>query len=356
MTKIIAFDEAGNTGEDLLNLDQPVFSLASVWLSRETASALAFCQGKEVHFRTARRSPGGRNAIVRVLTDPALSSETVRTVAFHKSFSVVAKMVDLLVEPVAPRTGYDLYSEGAHLALSNLLFATLPVVLGVEPWMRILERFVAMCREPTKEQRANFVFTLGDIAVHADSHTEEHLRLLAAGTAVGEFGGSGIPDLDPAPPCLMALCHAWAADGEPFGILHDQRKELRRWEPYLAEFWRESAGPQTFILFDGRTITYPLPVTGLNMAASHSDARLQVADVVAGAVQLVLGGEVGVSSDPVFAATLRDDTPLLSWLVRGSVWPTLDIDPTALGVQPGATANLADALTAWTLRGRISDN
>jgi hypothetical protein len=265
----------------------------------------------------------------------------------HKPFSVVAKMVDLLVEPVAARSGYDLYAEGAHLALSNVMFATMPVMCGAEPWTRILERFVVMCREPTREQRADFVLTLGDVARQVDSDARAYIRLLAVGAAAGEFGGSGIPDLDPAPPCLVALSHAWAADGEPFGILHDDRTELRRWEPFLAEFWRERDDVQTFVLYDGRTITYPLPVTSLSMAASHTDPRLQVADLVAGAIQMVLNAEVGIRSDPTFAATLRNDTPIMSWLIHGSVWPTLDMDPTALGVKSGAANNLADALAVW---------
>jgi hypothetical protein len=350
VTRVIAFDEAGNTGEDLLNNEQPVFTLASVWIETDVAEALAAYKGKELHFRSARKSHDGRAAILRVLTDPALSPETVRVTAIHKAFSVVAKMVDLLVEPLAASTGYDLYAGGAHIALSNLLFATLPVMLGDEAASRVFESFVVMCREPTKERRASFVLTLGEAARCADGRAEEHLKLLAAGTAVGAFGGSGIPDLDPAPPSLMALAHSWAADGESFAILHDDRPELLRWEPYLARFWPGSAEPETFILYDGRSLTYPLPVTGLAVAASHTDPRLQIADVVAGSLQFVLNAQLGIGSDPVFAATLRHETPLLSWLVDGIVWPSLDIDPEVLGVQPGATANLADAVTAWTAR------
>lgn len=350
MTRVVAFDEAGNTGEDLLNADQPVFSLASVGLPISTASALAVSQGSELHFRKARRSKSGRSAILHVLTDPALSRDTIRVVGLHKQFSVVAKMVDLLVEPLAARASYDLYSEGTHLALSNLLFGTLPVVLGKDPWTRVLKDFVAMCREPTKELRRSFIQTLEKTALNADERTAGHLKLLAAGTALGEFGESGIPDLDPAPPCLIALAHAWAADGAPFSILHDDRKELRRWEPYLAGYWQERKDPETFVLFNGRSITYPLPVKGLKMAASEADPRLQVADVVAGAAQMVLAAQIGVSPDPKFASTLREATSIMSWFVHGNVWPTLDVDPLSLGVQPGATPNLADAMTAWSIR------
>lgn len=352
MARIVAFDEAGNTGEDLLNRDQPVFTLASVLLPPEVALELTHHPGKEFHFRTARKSQSGRAAILHVLTDSALSSKTVRTVAIHKRFAVVAKMVDLLVEPLAARSGFDLLAEGTHLALSNLLYATLPAMLGSDSTERLLLSFVAMCRDPTKAKRAKFVLTLRDLSAHANERVRGHLRTLAAGAALGEFGGTEIPDLDPAPTCLHSLAVAWAGDGERFGILHDDRKELKRWEPFLAMFWRASAEPETFVLFDGRPMTYPLPVTGLNIASSQADARLQVADIVAGSLQFVLNEIVGIRRDSTFATTLRNETPLMSWVVDGNVWPTLDMSPAALGVQPGATPNLADALATWISRKR----
>ena len=352
MQKTVAFDEAGNTGQDLLNEAQPVFALASVDVAPETAASLVENPGKELHFKTARKSRGGREAILRVLTDAALSPETVRTVVAHKRFSIVAKMVDLLVEPFAALTGYDLYAQGAHVAFSNLLFATLPVLLGPDRARRIFEGFVTMCREPTRHRRSEFILTLQDVADDGDEDTRGTLRLLAAGTDIGAFGGTGIPDLDPAPPCLIALAHSWADDGGPFGILHDDRPELRRWKPHFEKFWPGSAEPETFVLYDGRTLTYPLPVTELQVAASHTDPRLQVADVIAGSLQFVVNARVGVSPDPTFAATLQDETPVLSWLVHGIIWPTDDMDPGALGVQSGATANFADAVTAWTTRSR----
>jgi hypothetical protein len=345
---VVAFDEAGNTGEDLLNLDQPVFTLASVVIDPASASVLAEYGTKELHFKAARRSHVGRETVIRVLTDPALSPETVRTVALHKRFSVVAKMVDLLVEPLAALTGYDLYAEGAHVAFSNLLFATLPVMLGDDDASRVFKSFVAMCRLPSPDSRAAFARSLEEAAQRTDGATREHLDVLATGAAVGAFGGGGIPDLDPAPPCLIALAHSWAAAGDPFAILHDDRPELQRWRPYLAKFWPGSCEPQTFVLYDGRTLTYPLPVTALDVATSDSDERLQIADVVAGSLQLVLNAQLGLTSDPVFAARLRNETPLLTWLVEGNVWPSLERARSARRAtgsdsEPGRRCDLLDS-------------
>lgn len=350
MQKTIAFDEAGNTGQDLLQCEQPVFALASVCLEVDVAAQLAAFRGNELHFKSARRSEHGRRAILRVLSDPSLSQETVRAVVAHKPFTLVAKMVDLLVEPIAAANGHDLYAMGEHVARSNLLFATLPMTLGVEQARLLYEGFAQMCRQPTLRRRAAFIELLRTLAAGTDTQTAEHLKLFALGAARGEFGDGDVPDLDPAPPCLMALAHSWAADGEPFEILHDDRRELRRWAPHLAAFWPASSTPQTFVLYDGRTVTYPLPVTDLRVAPSHSDPRLQLADVVAGGLQFVLSSKLGSSPDPVFAARLAE-TPLLTWVTDdGYIWPSLDIGPDDLGVKPGATHSLADAITAWAMQ------
>ena len=60
---LIAFDESGNTGQDLINPRQPIFSLASVYLSDvETEEAIEFLTahtGKELKFSNLIRSAAG---------------------------------------------------------------------------------------------------------------------------------------------------------------------------------------------------------------------------------------------------------------------------------------------------------
>jgi hypothetical protein len=348
VTRTVVFDEAGNSGPDLLNRDQPVFTLASTSLSPAAAESLVPDSITELKFARLRRSRAGREVVLRVLTDPALNADSVRVIAIHKLFSLVAKMVDLLVEPVAAADGYDLYAHGEHLALSNLIYAALPVIIGEDEAQHLYEGFVGMLREPTRERRMAFVLELGEVAKGAPANVAQLLRLFAAGTVRGEFGDSDLSDLDPAPPCLMALAESWAAAGEPFEILHDDRAELERWKPALALFWEPRAESTTFVLYDGRTITYPLPVAGLEVAASHADLRVQVADVIAGSLQMTLNALAGRCSDEVFADRIKDETPLMDWVIGASVWPTLDFGPDELGARSGATANLADEITAWT--------
>jgi hypothetical protein len=62
----VGFDESGNTGEDLLNAQQPVFVLASVHVSEEDASSLLGLRTRELHFTREKNSQKGRQKILEI--------------------------------------------------------------------------------------------------------------------------------------------------------------------------------------------------------------------------------------------------------------------------------------------------
>lgn len=59
----IYFDESGNTGSNLIDLDQPVFTLASCTFSKEISEQLLKLidskSTQEVHFKNLRRRKSG---------------------------------------------------------------------------------------------------------------------------------------------------------------------------------------------------------------------------------------------------------------------------------------------------------
>src|SRR5947208_417377 len=130
MKPLIAFDEAGNSGGNLLDPEQPVFVLASVHLENNRALELASPDGTELKFGTLKRSERGQRRIIELLNSPDLDGDSVLIASFHKPFMVITKLVDLLVEPLRYAGGIDLYERGANLALANLFHFTMPTFLG----------------------------------------------------------------------------------------------------------------------------------------------------------------------------------------------------------------------------------
>ena len=117
MKPLIAFDEAGNSGGNLLDPEQPTFVLASVHLSDEETNALLPPRAGEYKFATLKRSAPGREAILDFLNSPILTEDRYLVSGFHKKFMAVTKMVDMLVEPLTHRDGINLYERGANIGL-----------------------------------------------------------------------------------------------------------------------------------------------------------------------------------------------------------------------------------------------
>lgn len=88
----IYIDESGNTGSDLLNKQQPVFTTASCDFTDEEAryllSKLPSSNADEVHFKRLRKTASGQNAIVELLSDELINLERVEVQLTHKEFMV----------------------------------------------------------------------------------------------------------------------------------------------------------------------------------------------------------------------------------------------------------------------------
>jgi len=95
MNPVVAFDESGNTGQNLLDQTQLVFTLASVNLDyKESMEALDIFKkdGKdEQHFVNLKRRPSGQQKIIEFLKYNKFNSDRIKVSAIHKSYMVTTK-------------------------------------------------------------------------------------------------------------------------------------------------------------------------------------------------------------------------------------------------------------------------
>lgn len=223
----VAFDEAGNTGADLLNSDQPVFSLASVSLTHAEADELLAPirtpQTGELKFSRLKRSDSGCRRLLKLLTSPALTSENVSLSLFHKRFVAIAKIFDLLIEPLAHRDGHDFLKQGFNLAYSNLLYVCLPVYFGSDNVDSLLAAFINMFRQRTSESVSSFYIIAHDLF---DKHSTSAIAgpfapVLNSERMIGEIlNYNGKLALDPAIPAFFQQCATWGERlGGPFRLV-----------------------------------------------------------------------------------------------------------------------------------------
>jgi hypothetical protein len=324
---IVAFDESGNTGENLLDQEQPIYCLASVHVDESDAEALAadiLLKGQtELKFGSLRGSRRGRTAILAALTSGLLEPGSARVTPVHKRFMVIAKLFDDLIEPEFYERGIDLYDGGGHLALANLLYRRGPQACGVDRWEPLLASYVAMERDPSDQCIDAFLRTLNTCRIAAgaldvrrllDVIDVAHVRWAVR---LGRDEGTAVPTLDPALPSLVENCNWWDERVGRFVLEHDEAPVMRRLRAEIDRLRAPGAAASVGRYWADR-MRLPLGVDSMRVVRSDASRRVQLADLVAGACVAWLRGTIGLGRDFVFAGELSK-TPLPG-LVENEIW------------------------------------
>jgi hypothetical protein len=156
---VVVMDEAGHTGENLLDSDQPVYALAALQMDEATAkAAVSDAIGRaprtmtELKFSVLRRSNVGRKNLLTLLHDVGLTPDDAAVIVMHKPFMVASKLIDELVEPRMLAKGLQptFYATGAAKRMAHSLYELGPRALG-EMYDELTASFVAMLRDYTPE-------------------------------------------------------------------------------------------------------------------------------------------------------------------------------------------------------------
>jgi len=144
----IYFDEAGNTGQDMLNKDQKVFVLASVNYDATAQNEIKslFNVDGEIHFKQLKNSGNGRRKILNFLNSSWIKEDHIILYYANKEFATCGQIVNLLIETVFHHNGYDLYLHGLHIAYTNWIFYFGNFYWNKHLFNIFLEAFVAMIR------------------------------------------------------------------------------------------------------------------------------------------------------------------------------------------------------------------
>lgn len=348
--RLISLDESGNTGPDLFNKDQPVFVLSSTDITTAEAeqllSQVRTHQAPEAKFTSLKKSNAGRKRVARFLESAKAYADRIRTTYYHKRYMVVTKVVDVLIETSAHRDGIDLYKDGANIATANYHYFCMPTFCGKERTQDFLDAFVSMTR--TRDQSSIDQFYYQAWQIHAASIDKRYSTSIAPILATEPMihdilEHNGPASIDPAIPSFFEHCAYWGdALGEHFDVLHDQSKTLFQ-EKESVELFMSKDIPYAEIGYDRRKYGFPLKANGISFGDSKTDPRLQVVDLVAGsscywATTLARG-----QTDDAFGKQLNElGMPLFT---ANALWPSLDVDPKAMGTVHDGGINAVDYMT-----------
>jgi hypothetical protein len=364
MFPTVAFDEAGNTGQNLLDPVQPVFVSAGVLLSeddiRGLREELEWGEDEELHFKVLKRSRRGIERIVRLFDSPAITDRSVKSFAIHKPYMITTKVIDILMEELAHRHGVDLYRDGGAHATANLFYSVGPAFCGAGLYREMLERFVDMIRTRTGAAVKRFYTCLRDMydACDDDVFGGGIAALIATEGIVDDIvARADITDLDPAIPAFIQVAGSWDAQlQKEWHIVHDESKPIAYEQDHIESYLDHPDEPRRAVGQGDHRIELPLRATRLDLRSSDEVPLLQVADVIASSGAHVLRGVADASYKDSLWHRLTDSA--LMELRIGRVWPSTEVDPEKLGRRgdDGSMVELSAGLIARSMERRYGPN
>jgi len=285
----IFVDESGNTGLDLLSVEQPLFCLASTSIDDATAFSLLqplLRQGQvEAKYSTLKRSDAGKQALIDFFNSPEICQETVNLELVHKRFALCAQIVDKLIEPATHDQGIDLYEKGLNIWTSNLLFYTGQYTYPDGLWDQFLAAFVHAHRTNTHVAYIELENILDRCRASPNQGWERNADLLSLACgrckeSLSVFENRAV--FDPSSDLFMKLVQHWMGKSAgTLDIYHDSSKPMARLASYLRTLMTPIA-PRT-VGQGERQAEFPLRVNELNLVNSRDHPSVQLADIFAGA-------------------------------------------------------------------------
>ncbi len=322
----VVCDESGYEGEKLVGGTTDVFAHASMRL--DTASAAACMR----ELRERIRSPATEykaNHLLRqrhrsVLTWLLGPSGPLyghgRVYLIDKSFFAVGRVVDLLVGEAGRPAGIGLYQGEPVNAMAVTLYREGQRTFPRDLWDAFLVSSNNLMRTTDRldgrESVETFFHSLEELRLAgAPGPVDDILRLLQRARHQADVARAQLVDngkatsaLDPLIPAIVQAVVHWGADGHPVAIVHDRQNTLSA--ERIAQFKQLIGRPHPAL--SGGSPSGRL--ASLNLAASHSDVRIQLADILAGTARKIASEELNGRGDAELTALLPP------YVDPGSIW------------------------------------
>ena len=343
---MIYFDEAGNSGDNLLDSDQTVYTLVSHNYSEEEATAilselLKESKADELHFKNLRKYSKYRTMVLAVLNNELIEKQRVFHYVGHKEFMIVAHLVDQLIEPVLHDGGIDIYKEGLNLSTSNIIY-----ILGSNVWDKELFKnmcacFVSWARSVSEHDSIVFYAAVNKLLESVKGSTDKLLiGLIAKSQRFKESieYGLGKYTLDITLSCLVAHCQHWADICQnPFNITFDASKQIDYWRDRIEYLSKEL--PPAEVGYGSRKYKYPLLIDNFKTESSKHNMSLQLADLFASSINFCYN-TLAKGNEDEFCRAIWESK--INETRGNSIWPTTMVTPEQLDMTDTAGVNPLD--------------
>lgn len=293
---MLYFDEAGYTGPDLTNVQQPYFTMASVCITDEDVELIKadieYAKwGTELHFANMYTNPQGRAVLNKLFAHPLMDNKHIRLAYANKRYCIYAQIVNTLIETFYHELGVNIYEGAGNLVMANQMYYC-AILHPNQPLVNEFEsNFVKMVRNSTVEAVADFYRTTDKLRADKDT-SEMFLDVLSeiplTMIIIRETLHNESFYLDLTVPLFSESIQKWyQSTGNKHDILFDSS------EPFFANLGlmqslRDMEHEETLVGYGENKHVYPLPVGNMELAKSHENFGIQIADVYASALNFIL--------------------------------------------------------------------
>jgi len=279
----IYIDEAGNTGQDLLNSDQPVFVLASHNYTLEEMDTLRgiFETKEELHFKNLKNSPVGRKNLIEFINHPLISEKHINVVVADKLNVACGHVVDRLMEPVYFDENIDIYAGKQNMLLNSYLH-----VFGTKYWDKALfesfiTTFISMARNKSPESIESFYNAAS--MLYDSPKTRQRAILVTVLKSREQIDEILEPidkfALDVALSSFLLLCHLWfKKTKELITAFHDNSKQLEFYQ-YLIDKLIDGTHEKRIVQMGTEEVTLPYQVNEFKLVDSKDFLGVQLPDL-----------------------------------------------------------------------------
>lgn len=300
----IAFDESGNTGQNLLDKDQPYFALASVRLSQTEVDELVGIfnsSAKELHFKRLRKSQQSKEELIKFLNHDLINWNKVKYQITNKEFALIGHIVDRFIEPVMYRNGKNIYKDRSNIILTNLLH-----IFGRNAWdKKLFDRFLLtfqnFIRNANKDTIIEFYRSTEELI--ASINRAEYTKILEwiiDSKEISESIINGVKGyiIDLTYPTFNLLSDSWYDQlNSTFQVIHDNSKAIEFYKDLLYFLSNPKKMDEMEVGYGNRKMTYPLKFTNIELVDSCDFYEVQIADLIASSLCFGLTNQSKIQTD-----------------------------------------------------------
>ncbi|PEG58909.1 hypothetical protein CQY21_20210 [Mycolicibacterium boenickei] len=273
-------------------------------------------KGLELKSTTLLQNASRRAALLNTLTPGGPLSGRAKFLVIDKWYMAAAKVIDLVIEEDAYAKGIDIYGTGEAYRMAQVLIQEGPRAFGERRMQKLLGDFVSFVRRKqrggAKTTEAELLQTIDDLRLRNNrrSVTAIMQRLWEGRHYLAGYGpdapATSMGTLEPIVPAIVSTAKDWhQVHRIPIEIVHDRHAALT---PAAV---KDILAVST-VRFPGMGI--PPPIASLQQVDSRTDARVQVADLVAGVGAWAARSALGGTLHPEEADLIRD------FVVTDSMW------------------------------------